>query len=222
LTTQNRAPHHVQGQQIFFRRKYDRNLRRPSLLGGIILFEKLISISLDIMSDFCTGLLLIGPGAAVNSFHVPRVSGSSVTANPQLYRSAYPYPNALGQVASHYQDESDSALGLLQQTYGGSEQMEESNKEEQQIHEQHDLFSQKMSEHLAMNLSGLKLEDQLEAFCKHILLSEPFLHARFKLIQSLQGLFQNRYPKCAIYPCGPDYIGIVSVIIIVYVSSVYI
>jgi hypothetical protein len=144
----------------------------------------------------------------------------------------------LSLLSSSYSDASGSGLGVLQSTYGEDDESDqegssshhqhskmakkgpatkvavvevedekEDDDEEEEV-EKHDLFSVLMTEHLAKNLSELKVEEQLEAFCKHILLSEPFLNARYKMIQELQLLIQKQYPKCAIYPCGPDYIGI--------------
>jgi hypothetical protein len=86
-------------------------------------------------------------------------------------------------------------------------EVEETNKT-QNNEEEHDLFSNKMIQHLAGNFSDMCIEDQLEAFCKNILLSEPYLEARFKLVQELLTIIKVKYGKVTIFPYGFDYIGI--------------
>jgi len=128
-----------------------------------------------------------------------------------------PAKSALSLVSTSYSEKPEgTGLGFLQSTYDeGDEEEEEaevveleSSKNVEETVEDHDLFSVKMTEHLAKTLGKSKLEEQVEGFTEHILLSPPFLAARFKMIQELQLIVQKQYPKCTIYACGPDYIGI--------------
>lgn len=164
LSQQKRAVHQVQGRSIYFRRKYEQSISQP---GGGSDSQK-------------TGI-----GLLATEYWDANDEGSALGSLQATYDDDEHNESGMGANAGQGQEE----LGNITSENGALEDNQQNNEDEPQ----HDLFSMNMIQHLANSLSDMSIEDQLDAFCKNILLSEPFLDGRFKLVEELLTLIKARY-----------------------------